>query len=354
GHRGTGKTSLLRRYEEVYRSGDLGSKKLRPFDLDQEIEFNTSKTVSEIFHSEGEAVFRRLEKEALEKIEAEVAQTQDDVVLVCGAGFDPGLLSKFWHVLWVRRVTDSQGRIFTNRPRLNNQVSPLEEFFERFELREKRFAERADDVLWLDEGIEEVQDPAETSYIAEDRLQLGGAITLLPEHFKTDLSAWITQRLNWGISWFELRDDLLTAEQMRLAFENLPPERALLSFRDPEREGQSAGWIDRLGVHYDWPVERGDCPFGTPRYLSLHTRETTLEETFKKFPDTVAPGTQLKAALPVHSVQELELAHRWQMAKPSQRLLLPMSGNGRWNWYRLLRGNDYSLNFIRESLGSSL
>jgi shikimate 5-dehydrogenase/shikimate kinase len=353
GHRGTGKTSFLHRFENAYRSE---GRKLRPFDLDQEIEQNAGRSIHEIFQSDGEAVFRRLEREAFKKIEDELSHShsESDVVVVCGAGFDPSLIGQDWHVLWLRRVTDRQGRIFTNRPRLNAKTSPLDEFLERFERREKLYAERADETLWLDEGIEEVEDPAETEFILGTPSDVGGAITLLPQHFSNHFESWVTQRAQWGINWFELRDDLLTPEQFKLALEHIPAERALLSFRDPEREGQTAGWIDRLGLHYDWPVERGECPFGNPRYLSLHDRgDGSLEDAFKKFPHEVPPGTQLKAALPIRSLKELETAHRWQMANGAQRIFLPMSENGRWDWYRLLRQRDYSLNFVRESQGSS-
>ena len=350
GHRGTGKSTLLGRIEELYRTA---GKKIRPFDLDREIEYQTSKSVQQIFQEEGEAVFRRLERETLQRIEAEIRDSQDDVVLVCGAGLNPQSLSNFWQVLWVRRPTDSSGRIFLNRPRLNSLVSPLDEYFERFATREAQYAARADEVLWLDEGVEEIRDFAEVAYFMDAPRNLGGAITLLSEHFGAHLKLWLETRLRWGLDWFELRDDLLTADQFQEALKFLPPEKALLSFRDPSREDQTAGWIDRLGLHYDWPLERGPCPYGSPRFLSLHEREATLEDTFKKFPDQVAAGTQLKAALKLSNFKELELAHRWQSAKPQERVMLPMSDDGRWSWYRLLKSRSYDLNFIRESGGSS-
>lgn len=355
GHRGLGKTSLLRRIEDIY--SDEG-KALRAFDLDREIEFHSGRTIQDVFHKDGEEAFRLLEKTVLDKIEAETTRGEGDVVVVCGAGFDPSRLSNAWKVLWVRRMTDGQGRIFTDRPRLNRDVTPLEEYLERFEFREKRFAARADETLWLDEGLEDANDPAERDFVLDRFQNLECAVTVLPENFRTDIGAWIERRVRWGYAWFELRDDLLSEDQIREALKTIPNQKALVSFRDRMRETQTAFLVDGLSLNFDWPLEWGDCPHGAPRYLSFHERTGSLKEALAKFPKSSDARTQLKAALPIRDLSELELAHRWQTADPEKRIFLPMSlkgsKTGRWAWYRALRADDYSLNFIREAGGSSV
>jgi shikimate 5-dehydrogenase/shikimate kinase len=354
GHRGVGKTSFLSRAKTYYESEGREGVFL---DLDQEITRRMNRTPSDVFANEGEAKFREMEREVFRAIDAETSQDKRDVYVVGGGGFDPAFASDAWRVLWVRRLTDAVGRIFLDRPRLNTEVSPLAEYQERFTLREARFRARADECVWLDEGLEG-EDPDEASFVLSAFHDLGGALTLLPQHFarESSLAKRLEARVRWGVRWFELRDDLLSEEQMKRAIALLPKERLLVSFRAQEREESTRRLIKEFGLAFDWPLERGASPSGEPKVLSLHERREgqSITEALARFPTSVAKGTLLKAALPTRDFSELAEGHAWCAAQPASRIFLPHSPDGRWSWYRLFQGSRYDLNFIREDEGSGV
>ncbi len=355
GHRGVGKTSLLARIETYYR--DAGRAVLC-LDLDKTIAERTGREISDIFKTEGEEAFRRIERETFSALEKETELFAGDVFLALGAGFDTRVLSPLWKALWVRRTTDESGRIFTDRPRLNPDVHPLVEFKERYDARQEAFAARADEVLWIDEGTD-ATDPGERAFFIEEYRDLGGAVTVRPWLFRSDkrLSDWLKKRVEWGVRWFELRDDLLSREEMASALKHLPSERVLISFRDPAKEKETAGIVESHRCAYDWPLERGmKSPISrAPDFLSIHARKAgqSLRSVLEELPRDLPPTTRLKAALPVLDFAELIQGHRWYLEQPEQRIFLPCSDNGRWHWYREFLGNRLTLNFFREDEGSS-
>ncbi len=332
GHRGVGKTSLLSRIETY-----LGSSRVRVIDLDREIERVTTNSIHRIFQESGEAAFRAIEQSTF----AQLAKKTDEETLVValGAGFDVSKIPQDWHVIWVRRVTDKTGRIFTDRPRLNPDMSALEEFDMRARAREPRYAARADAILILDEGIEDSNDPAERSYFTRGLDLNGATLTLQKENFARDFSGFIRDRLKWNLKWFELRDDLLSESQIEEAVRLIPDANSLLSFREPSRIAHSKSL--HVGAT-DWALELGD-PQIEPSYVSLHSND---------FSKLSHPRAKLKAAVPTNSFDDLLRGHRWQQEEPDRRVFLPMSPDGRWAWYRDHR-RDFSLNFIRENTGSA-
>lgn len=398
GHRGVGKSSLLKRVGSYYRS--VGREVLL-LDLDHEIEKRSGESVSDIFARDGEVVFREIERRVFAEIDKETANETRDVFLVLGGGFDPSLLSENWSVLWVRRTSDNSGRVFLDRPRLNKGLTSAEEYVERYRMRQPRFASRADEVLWLDEGLE-TEDEAERFFFLNRRFlqesdssesslktyahgQLGAvsvlmqaSLTLLPENLKTEeaFKRWSMPRLHWGLRWFELRDDLLSPEQMAWACQYLPEKQILMSFRDPSRTEKTRSLVLSRELSFDWPLERGECSWGEPRILSLHERREgeSITEALQRFSalqerrGSGALTPLFKAALPTLNFLELEEGHRWQAQDRRGRVFLPLSCDGRWAWYRLwqgARGDDASSDsvtvtedrtdhpfFIREGDGS--
>lgn len=355
GHRGVGKSSLLNRIEVYYREA---GRPVQCLDLDRMIEERMGRTVSDVFAKDGEEAFRRAEREIFAAIDRETAGADGDVFLALGAGFDPALISDEWKALWIRRSSDEWGRIFTDRPRLNAAVDPLTEFKERHAARQGAFRARADETLWLDEGIE-TADPGERAFFLGEPRELGGAITVRKEFFRTSegFQNWLKQRLVWGVRWFELRDDLLNREQMEMALKLLPSERALISFRDPSQMEMTKELVNASGASFDWPLERGkESPVQrAPSFLSLHERAVgqSLKEALQRLLSAgVGKVTRLKAALPVHDFNELMEGHRWYLEDPKQRVFLPLSADGRWNWYREFIGEKFALNFFREDEGS--
>lgn len=357
GHRGVGKTALLARLQGLFGTTAIC------YDLDREIRERAGLDLQEIFASQGEEAFRILERKTFAEIDAETADNRalengPDIYVALGAGFDPALIPATWKVLWIRRSTDEAGRIFMDRPRLNARVAALEEFHERYHRRHKAYRERADQILWLDEGIEEASDPAEQKFFLNELRDIKAAITLLPEMMKAEASfaEWASERLAWGVRAFELRDDLLSEEQMKLALKTLPDEKILVSFRDPQRRSATSEFVEKSGLAFDWPLEFGECDQGDPLFLSLHERREgeSISEALARFPRDVSQATSLKAALPTQCLKELLEGDAWQAADAQNRSFLPHSTDGRWSWYRLRQLGRQPLSFFREGDGSGV
>lgn len=352
GHRGVGKSLLLRRIKEYY---DGYGEEITCIDLDQEIETRIGLNISEIFQKYGEDEFRRIELEKFQEIGLEVEKKRIHVYIAVGAGFDPGLIPENYRCLWVRRFSDERGRIFFDRPKLDKTAGPLAEFQGRFKSRDDGFRRRADRVFFLEEGLE-LADPIENRVFLNQIKNIGGAITLLPENFKNGkFSQWFCDRSGWGIRWFELRDDLLSEQQMATSLSILPRENVLVSLRSPDRERNSFELVGRYQVAFDWPLERGPCTYSrVPYFFSIHDRgeQESITGLLEKLSRHHRNGEILKVAIVVHDFHELLQMHHWQSENPNERVFLPRSLDGRWAWYRLIQQGKVALNFFRESDGS--
>lgn len=333
GHRGVGKTSLLAR---------LKSYGAATMDLDEEIAREAGKSVGALFTSIGEKQFRKIESQVLQKISA--LHNASDLYISLGAGFEGP-----WPIgvkkIWVRRATDENGRIFLNRPRLNPDLKPLDEYSLRKSERDTRFRAWADRHYFLPEGLP-VDEKAERLYFgfAQANEVVGGTLTIQPRHLQ-DLKLW--QRR--GLEFFEVRDDLLNETQAREVFESVPKLRILASIRTAN--SYLTKYQDRAAL-LDWAIELGPCPDKiSPTIISVHKREDNLQETFKKSESMRAE--YLKLAIPINSLEELKEAHDWWMENREQRLFFPSSQSGRWSWYRSTWGRAMRLNFIREDEGTS-
>ena len=340
GHRGVGKTSLLERLKTYFVEHEF-----KFVDLDSEIRMRTGRELHEIFAQDGEPAFRTLERSVFGEF---TLSSGPATIVALGAGFSPTEIPPSWHVIWIRRVTDSTGRIFTDRPRLNSAVSALDEYNERYSRRQAAYAARADESLWLDEGADLAPDPQEEAFFLNEFRSLEGALTLLPENFGHDFADWVARRVSWGIRWFELRDDLLSLAQMQAALAVLPRERVLVSHRSSSRVAETAGFAADLAL--DWPLELGPVR-GSPKIVSLHERSASMSAAFARFP---ASGVICKAAFRVDSLAELLEGDAWQAQNPRERVFLPSSPDGRWAWYRSLTGYRQELSFFREGDGSGV
>jgi len=337
GHRGTGKTSLLGRIQAYLPGRETA-------DLDELIESGEGETIPEIFHRRGEAAFRSLEHRYLKDFIDQ--ERERDAFIAVGAGFT-GPLPDGVHCLWVRRDTDRSGRIFLDRPRLDPGTDPLDEFLTRFEEREERYRTWADNILTLQEGTEGI-DRAEDRYFSRDFTSPGGLLTILPETVTTEdrFNRWAALGITLGIEAFEVRDDLLTPEQIRSVLRWLRTERLLYSFRDPAATPPHP-WPE--GLRFDWDVDLGPCSHGVPHILSLHARAmkdvgNRLERSGK---------SHLKLAVGVDTFQDLLEGHRWAAGDPENRSFLPCSPDGRWSWYRRLFWRQHQVRFVREGMGSA-
>ena len=382
GHRGTGKTQTARRWGAA-----LGAR-ATVIDLDREIERLAGRSTRDVFENQGELEFRWFEQQAWREIDVETRNSVGAVIVSTGAGFDPSLIDDSWTRVWLRRSTDVDGRVFTDRPRLDVALGPIEEARSRFKMREPRYEAYSDRVLELGEGASLGADASEIPWLGDlfdqdlaggsEISGIGGAVTLLPGQ---DLVATCERLLRWGVQRIEIRDDIFPPSAHGAAwkfFSGLPADRLLISFREISERAETVrrvmdlpdGLIDRLAVDFDvsdpravLPIEilaradRGELMFVASVHGSAknNTRESLIEieAKFKSVPHLL-----VKAALDTADFKTLRVYHEWMSESRSKRVFLPMTEaasleNSRWGWYRAWLGKKAALNFWREGNGTS-
>lgn len=348
GHRGTGKTSYLKKLQRSFATSNQESVIL---DLDDEIQRRESRTIDEIFKTQGEAGFRVLEQKTLNEL-FKIYNGRDEAVFISiGAGYS-GAIPDPAHIIWLQRPTDQDGRIFLDRPRLQPEVSAFEEYRLRLAPRNFLYSGLCDEQLMRLEGFEDIQIWDEV-FFGLRQARMGGGLTLLPEHFKrfSSWGAFIERRLTWGVDFFEIRDDLLDQRMIRLALQEIRPEKLLLSFRSSVPSILQN--VDLTPYSWDWPLELGLCSIGVPRILSLHRKEEGLDNQLETL-EVLGKKSHLKLAIEIDTWQELERCHDWWREDPVNRSFLPRSRDGRWMWYRSLFGHQMKVAFFREDVGSAL
>lgn len=153
GHRGTGKSTILKDYANKVKSDVC-------YDLDAEIELRKQVKIQTLFETHQASKFRELERKVLQNLIADFedfkihAKNQNiKLVVSLGAGFE---LEKFQFpqdamILWLRRVTDSNGRIFSDRPALTHHKNPLEEWKNIFKVREQKYKKYSNAQVYIPE-----------------------------------------------------------------------------------------------------------------------------------------------------------------------------------------------------------
>ncbi len=353
GHRGTGKTQLMQRmksYPEFAESEFL--------DLDHEIEQKIGKTIPALFLEHGETYFRDLEKQMFREI---IQRKYHNLILCLGAGFDLTEIPAEIEVLWVRRQTDKDGRIFVDRPRLNPNVSALEEFHRRASDREEKYFDKHTQMYMMPEGDLEFKNKAqkiERLILSKSAKSIGGAFTVMPHHIKNaqSWSAFLSRYKNKNIL-FELRNDLLSDESIQNCAQSLASEKIIYSFRSH---------FDCTKIpdvsYYDWPLEHGNTDefFAKfpieKRILSLHhwDKSQSLHQCLSGFSIFHSQVQFLKLSLDVHSFSDLADCLKWQAQNSNQRSFLPRSEKGRWTWVRLFLKDKQFINFWTEGSGSAI
>lgn len=350
GQRGTGKTQLLNRIAKY-------SKKVKCLDLDLYIEKKYRKSISQIFEQEGEGYFRILERENFTEIIEKARHASENFYISVGGGFDCLLIPNYVHVLWVRRISEQWGRIFTDRPRLNPEISPIEEFLQRAELRAKKFVQCAWEEYLIPEGLRR-EDEIEKSIILNSIKNIKGGLTLLPHIFRRSnrLNFYLNKRLSWGIKFFEIRDDLLNRTQFEKLVKIIPKEQLLFSLRTSK---VTLAEFSEIKKRVQWI----DCdqtlvnkyPLKDVTIISRHHRVVTdnLVSIFNELEYFEDKGLHIKLAVEINNFEELILGHRWFKENPTKRSFLPRSKDGRWQWYRILMQGQMFVEFFREGEGSA-
>jgi shikimate 5-dehydrogenase/shikimate kinase len=349
GQRGTGKTSLLRRIE--FYLAEL-NESVPTWDLDAEIERAEGRSISQIFGDCGEAGFRVLERTHFEHL-VSLASGRSAYIAV-GGGFNTELFAPSMRILWLQRTTDRDGRIFLDRPSLDPMLSPLQEFISRAEKRRIKFQEVAGEEYLVPEGLM-APDLVERQIVVSDPQNVGGILTILPHHVQSAVkwNFFVQRRLRWGLDFFEIRDDLLSEDQIGLVLSKIPKSQILWSRRCPVAPKlffkEVAGWVD-----YDREI---NAKPGTPenKIISVHGLRPgeKLGSLLSALEVEGDQGYHIKLAIEIDTFAELILGHQWRMAKPKGRSFLPRSSSGRWQWYRILMAGQQRLSFFREGEGSA-
>lgn len=380
GHRGVGKTSLLKRLQN-YFSEDVF------FDLDREIVRRCQLSIEEIFQQKGENFFRQQEHLILRQLINETRDSKKNIWISLGAGFilDDGefaqLVREFSpRVCWIRRVTDRLGRVFTDRPRLNQQVSALQESLQVFALREPKYFQWAHLIYDMPEGVFFYNDFCESfekNFFSVEKNSLPWSVRQQNMHALTvDSSLCEEEKLRSLIVlqqkfqfYFELRDDLLNEEQILWVIQRVGAERCLYSLR---REKQT--WTkDRFHFLSTFLKVDCDCVLFRSQYanfknqdlsrwvISFHNEsvdhlQKDLDQAMRLLLDCPWPPQELKCAPIVNNFDELrKLEKTRNLCSGFRTSFLPRSlePNRSWQWYRLLNQHVNALNFVRYHNGSA-
>jgi shikimate 5-dehydrogenase/shikimate kinase len=327
GHRGVGKTTLLKRLQAYHRT-------IPVFDLDEEIEKSAEVRLQDIFELAGEAAFRQLEIAALSQL---IDQPQFIVALGAGFPLEQCHFEDDVEIVWVRRQTDQYGRIFLDRPRLNQNLPPLAEFQERYLARQKIYQNFCHWAYDMPEGQMQLSSIEQKIFSGECD-ETGGIFTVYPHHLKK-----IERLLRQNFDLFELRDDLLSSDDISSAARFLNKENILLSFR---KETRPTSFPEAAEI--DWALELG-APRITTSILSLHDRKAgeNLSQVIGRLQSAAQPAQHLKLAVDIDSYAELAEGLAWQLEDPVNRSFLPRSKNNRWAWVRLWLKDRQKLNFVR-------
>lgn len=318
GHRGVGKTSLLARHAKYFPS-------IPTYDLDTEIEKKIQSSINDFFKMFPEEKFRTAERDVFNTL----TRNRQDYVIAVGAGFPVSYIPLDVEVIYVSRMSDVDGRIFLNRPRLNQKLTPLAEYKERYDEREPEFRKRAQFIYHMPEGIETPIETEENLLIFDFKIN-DAYYTLCPNEVN-----YIHQRVQNFLK-IELRTDLLTAEQMNYCIEKYPQHNWLISIRND--------------VQFDLPQQAEfDCDvrfYKGQKIQILSTHEDQLDKALKQI-SPYENKFHIKLCPLIESFEELRKGYEWQQKNPSNRSFLPRSLTGNWNWFRLLSRYTQHLHFVR-------
>lgn len=320
GHRGVGKTSFLNRHKIYFPD-------VAHFDLDAEIETSQKQKITDVFQNHGEAHFRQIEKQVF----ASLSQGSEFVISV-GAGFHCQNIPNDIEVLYISRRTDTDGRIFLNRPRLNPELAPLTESIQRYTDRDSGYRQRTDLIYHMPEGIS-VADELERKLLTETLENNSAYLTLVPNKLKQ-----LSQFQN-----IELRTDLFSTEEIKkIISENM--NHYLISYRKATQD------FPFLSGVIDWALELGTVPPELNQSdLIVSNHDDSILVAMEKF--HAYKNFHQKLCPIISSWDELLTGHQWQQRDPQNRSFLPRTAateeKSKWRWYRELQFAKQKINFIQ-------
>lgn len=350
GHRGTGKSHWLHIISQIYK------KKALYFDLDREVEAFSGKPIVSIFEKEGEKSFRKWEQRAFLHLLKNIRQTlrissKDKKIFIAVGGGFIFKKTKDMKVIYLGRITDPEGRVFLDRPRLTEKkTSSFQEYLKLYKKRSSRYLRQADEIFFRMEHFKKAQ--------LSDRIFLGErknpqpffVLRLDPESLPKNtrlLKEFLKRRLNWGARFFELHDRTADFNFIKKIRSFIPDSKILFSSQK-EKSFQKI----KNKLHWSWDLSLGKPPRGA-HILSLHQRgQNNLKKVLKDL--SVYKNYSLKLAVEIFTLQELWDGLVWQREDPRRRSFLPRSPDGRWRWFRNAFGRTMPFHFIREGFSEVL
>lgn len=324
GHRGVGKTALLKRHKTYFPEIDH-------FDLDQEIANHAAQSVSEFFATHGEAEFRRLEAQIFSKL-----IKNESFVIAVGGGFDISTIPSAIERIYVSRRTDKDGRIFLNRPRLNLEMDSLDEYKFRYNQREPVFLKYSDWIYEMSEGI--TASEIEKAVFLPGFSSIESYVTLQPGHLRS-----LEKFKN-----IELRTDVFSNDEILEFLKR--SHRFLVSIRTEKGKSLLPLLKDRCLI--DWALEHG---VPTPAELEMTAIISTHSESFAVALKSLEPykSQHLKLCPIVKTWGELQAGYDWQKQEPDRRSFLPRTDplygeSSVWRWFREYILPFQKLNFISQ------
>lgn len=324
GHRGVGKTELLKRHAIFFKS-------IQHFDLDDEIKKYLNTSISNFFEIKGEKEFREVEKTVYQKI----CKENKEFVLAVGAGFDISVIDPKDEIIYVSRETDKDGRIFLNRPRLDAQLSPLTEYSVRYQDREPKFLKHSNFIYHMPEGIKEKSEIEEKILKKDFRLENVIYTVTVPDFVELGY-------LMKCFSSLELRTDILSNQMIEKIVSKFPNYPWLISFRNENNLSEmKVAWVD-------WDIDLNQQPLifknAVNKIFSSHEQNTT--SAIQKLNKYKNQG-HLKLCPFVDTFEDLKAGYQWQQEDKQNRSFLPRAPLGKWLWYRQLGYYIQKINFVR-------
>lgn len=339
GHRGVGKTSFLKRCKNYFPQ-------IECFDLDQQIEFFFKMPVTHFFEKYGEAHFREKELELAQQL-----FQKESFLLSAGAGF---LIAKLLNsladdqinnleIIYLSRSTDVDGRVFLNRPRLNANMSALEESLLRYQEREIFFRKHNSRIYHLPEG-ENLNQTVEKKILTNE-IQLTSAYYTLTNLAEFHLVSQLKK--------FELRTDFFTVDEIIKMVESCGYSEWLISVRtqisQDELEQLQNLKRQNKNTYFDWALE---LKFqNLPLFVDIvSSHASTLDQALQQIQPFEESQYHLKLCPVLTTFEQLKKGYEWQKQNGLKRSFLPRSENEKqsnWRWYRQLSFNFQKINFVQ-------
>ncbi len=326
GHRGVGKTSLLK---------DLHG----GVDLDKEI--LKKHNIQDFFEKGQEKKFRDIERQVL----IEILEKFNPEFVALGAGFE---LHKFnfpknSKIIWIQKKSDKIGRIFLDRPRLDKNKTPNEEFNYRKRKRDEFYKKYAHIKIEIEEGADNAKVVKKILKKNKTKL-LHGFCTI-----KTK------SEFDFIIGKVELRTDFLKEKEIKTLLKDKCGNQSLVSLRVEPTKAFLESLFAYKNILIDIPLK-----YMEKGYLKrLNNKNIFISEhnliSLKKIKEINSKGFHLKWAPEVKSFKELMKYHK--MIKNMNVSFLPRSVgslSGRWSWYRQLTFFKNKITFFRYGLNEYL